>query len=120
MRKLREGADFGWLAANAEGQVDKGAPGLLAFDGRPVTTDSMPDGMQKALAGAKAGEFRLYASPEGHFYVLAVQQVIAPSAETVRRGQGGDREEAVRREAQEGRRGVTPASCGRSRRSRRT
>jgi hypothetical protein len=37
----------------------------------------MPDGVQKALAGSKAGESRLYASPEGHFYVLAVEQVIA-------------------------------------------
>jgi hypothetical protein len=76
MRKLREGADYGWLAANAEGRVAKGAPGLLTFDGQPVLIDSMPDGLQKALAGARAEEFKLYASPEGHFYVLAVQQVI--------------------------------------------
>ena len=40
----------------------------------------MPDGVQKALAGAKAGEARLYASPEGYFYVLAAQQVIASNA----------------------------------------
>jgi hypothetical protein len=80
MRRLREGADFGWLASNAAGQVDKGARGLLTFDGRPVTTDSMPEGVRKALAGVKAGESRLYASPEGYFYVLAVQQVIAPTA----------------------------------------
>jgi parvulin-like peptidyl-prolyl isomerase len=80
MRKLREGADFGWLAANAEGQAGKGAQGVLTFDGRPVTTGSMPDGLQKALAGAKAGESRLYASPEGFVYVLVVQQVIAPVA----------------------------------------
>jgi len=80
MRRLREGADFSWLAANAEGQAGKGTPGVLTFDGRPVTTDSLPDGMQKALAGAKAGEFRLYWSPEGLVYVLAVQQVITPNA----------------------------------------
>jgi hypothetical protein len=77
MRKLREGTDYGWLAANADGQVARGAPGVLAFDGRPVTTDSMPGGLQKVLAGSKAGDHRLYASPEGPFYVLAVQQVIA-------------------------------------------
>lgn len=80
MRKLREGADYGWLASNGDGQVPKGTQGLLAFDARPVTTDSMPDGVQKALTGAKAGESRLYASPEGHFYVLSVQQVIASTA----------------------------------------
>jgi hypothetical protein len=76
IRKLREGTDYGWLASNADGLVPKGAPGVLAFDGRPVTTDSMPVGLQKALAGAKSGDERLYASPEGHYYVLAVQQVI--------------------------------------------
>ena len=77
MRKLKEGADYGWLVANAEGQVDKAAKGILAFGGQPVTMSSMPDAMQKALAGAKAGEARLYASPEGYFYVLVTQQVLA-------------------------------------------
>ena len=76
MRKLKGGADYGWLVANAEGRVAKGATGLLALDGQPVMIDSMPDGLQKALAGSKAGEFKLYASPEGYFYVLSVQQVI--------------------------------------------
>jgi hypothetical protein len=80
MRKLREGTDLNWLAANAAGQVGPGAQGLLTFDGRPVTTDSMPAGMRKAVAGAKARESRLYASPEGHVYVLVVQQVLPPSA----------------------------------------
>lgn len=80
IRKLREGADYGWLASNAEGQVAKGTPGLMTFDGRPVTTDSMPEGVRKSLAGARSGEFKLHASPEGHFYVLAVQQVIASNA----------------------------------------
>jgi len=80
IRKLKEGADYGWVVANASGQAGGGAPGLMVFDGRPVTIDSMPAGVQKAVAGSKAGEFRLYASPDGLFYVLAVQQVIAPSA----------------------------------------
>jgi hypothetical protein len=79
IRKLREGTDYGWLAANHPGQVGKGAKGLLAFDGRPVTLDSMPAGMRKALAGSKSGDVRLYASPEGYFYVVAVQQAIAPT-----------------------------------------
>jgi hypothetical protein len=80
MRKLQEGADFGWLGANAEGQVAKGTPGLLTFDGQPVMIDSMPDPLQKALTGAKPGEFRLYASPEGPFYIVAVLQVLGSSA----------------------------------------
>jgi hypothetical protein len=77
MRKLREGSDYAWLAANAEGRAPAGTPGLLTFDGQPVTIDSMPEGLQKVLTGAKSGEFRLYESPQGHSYVLAVQQVLA-------------------------------------------
>ena len=79
MRKLREGADYNWLASNAEGQAPKSTPNLLTFDGQPVTTTSMPEGVRKALAGARAGESRLYASPEGPFYVIDVQSVIAPT-----------------------------------------
>ncbi len=79
MRKLREGTDYNWLATNAGDQVAKGTPGLLTFDGQPVMVDSMPAGLQKALAGVKAEEPRLYASPEGPVYVLAVQQVLASS-----------------------------------------
>ena len=80
IRKLREGSDYGWLAGSAEGRVAKGTPGLLTLDGQPVTIDSMPEGMQKALTGSKAGDFKLYESPEGHAYVLAVQQVLASTA----------------------------------------
>lgn len=76
LRKLREGADYGWLAANATGRVDPAAAGVLRLDGQPVITSSMPEGLQKALAGSKPKDLRLYASPEGHFYALAVQQVI--------------------------------------------
>ncbi len=80
IRKLREGSDYGWLAANAEGRVARDTPGLTTLDGRPVTLDSMPEGMQKTLNGAKAGDFKLYESPEGHAYVLAVQQVLGSTA----------------------------------------
>ncbi|HEX6975396.1 MAG TPA: peptidyl-prolyl cis-trans isomerase [Vicinamibacterales bacterium] len=80
LKKLREGADFGWVSANAEGQVPKGTAGVVSFDGRPVTTDSMPGGVQKAVSGAKGGELRLYAGNDGYFYVLSIQQVIARNA----------------------------------------
>ncbi len=76
MRKLREGADYAWLAANAAGRAPSDTPGLLTFDGRPVTVDSMPAGLQKTLAGTGTGDSRLYASPEGPVYVLVVQQLI--------------------------------------------
>ncbi len=79
MRKLSEGSDFSWVMANADGQAGKDAKGLVTFEGRPVTTASMPDGLQKALADVKSGDFRMWGSPEGIFYVLAVQEVIAPN-----------------------------------------
>lgn len=78
VKKLREGTDYGWLAANADGLAPAGAAGLLTFDGQPVMTSSMPVGLQKAVRGARAKEIRLYASPEGYYYALAIQQVIAP------------------------------------------
>jgi hypothetical protein len=38
--------------------------------------------LQAALSGAKREEYRLYKSPEGHFYVLYVQDVIPSSQQT--------------------------------------
>ncbi len=76
IERLRKGTEFQWLAANAEGQVDKNANGVLNFEGRLILTSDLPEGVQKAIHGAKAGDFRLYASPEGYFYVLAVLDVV--------------------------------------------
>jgi hypothetical protein len=79
MRKLREGADYRWMLANADGRVPKGTAGLMTFDERPLIPAGMPEGLRKAVAGARAGEYRLYASPEGVFYVVGVQSVVAPT-----------------------------------------
>ncbi len=77
IEKLRRGTDFQWLKANAEGQVGKTAQGLLELEGKPLMTKELPEGMQKALSGARGGDFKLYGSPEGYFYVLAVEDVTA-------------------------------------------
>ena len=74
--KLKKGTDFDWLGANAEGQVDPATKGLLRLEGRPVTVRSLPENIKKALAGSRAGAFRLYESPESHFYVLYVFDII--------------------------------------------
>lgn len=76
MEKLRKGTDFQWLLANAEGQAGKESEGLLEFSGMLLATNSLPEGVQKVISGSKSGDFRLYASPESHFYVLAIQQVV--------------------------------------------
>ncbi len=39
---------------------------------------SLPEGVQKAVSGAKPGDFRLYESPEAHFYILYIYHVVAP------------------------------------------
>jgi len=76
IEKLKEGAEFQWLAAHAEGQADRNAKGVWSFDGKPITTHDLPEGMQKVIAGARAGDIRLYASGDGYFFALAIQDVI--------------------------------------------
>ena len=76
VEKLRKGTDFGWLSSNAEGQVDKNTGGLLRFKGELLTVSGMPEGVQKSVSGAKPGDFRLYESPEGYFYVLYIYHLL--------------------------------------------
>lgn len=76
--KLMQGTDFAWLSSHADGQVDKKTEGLLKFEGMLLVLSSMPEGVQAAVSGAKPGDFRLYASPENHFYVLYIYHVVAP------------------------------------------
>ncbi len=76
IEKLRKGTDFRWLSDNAEGQVDRNAQGVINFEGNLVMTKDFPEGVQKAVSGARAGDFRFYESPDGRFYVLAIQEVV--------------------------------------------
>lgn len=57
--KLRQGMDFKWLKANAEGRVgiQKVFHGL--FDGEPIAGPNLPEPIQKALAGSATGDFRM-------------------------------------------------------------
>lgn len=76
--KLKKGADFGWLSAHAEGQVDKDTAGIVEFEGKLLSLTTLPEDAHKAVAGAKPGDFRLYASPQGHYYALYVYDVVSP------------------------------------------
>ena len=78
---LRTGADFQWVAGRAEGQLDKNTKGVMTFDNRPIMTSELPEGLQKAIAGAKGGDVTLYLAPENHVYVLAVESLIAAQPE---------------------------------------
>ena len=74
--KLMKGTDFKWLSSHAEGQVEPSSAELLQFEGALLTVESMPQDVRQAVSGAKQGDFRLYANPEGHFYVLHIYEVI--------------------------------------------
>ena len=76
--KLKGGTDFSWLRANAEGIVDDKAEEFLKFDGNLVIVGALTEDLQKVVSGAKPGEFRLYESPEGYFYVLSLREVFPP------------------------------------------
>jgi parvulin-like peptidyl-prolyl isomerase len=74
--KLRKGTDFQWVKENAENQVSRNTVGILNFNGKLLTTKDLPKGVGKAVSGAKSGDFRLYESPENHFYVLYIQETV--------------------------------------------
>ena len=75
--KLRKGADFQWLRANADGQADPAVnKDLILFRGELVTARNLSDGIRKAIDGASAGDYRLYADPSKVFYVLDVRERI--------------------------------------------
>lgn len=83
MEKLKKGIDFDWVKNNAEGQVDKQkSEDLLEFSGKLLSINTIPDGIRETVQGAKEEDIRLYASPEGYFYVLQVKKVVpeTPSA----------------------------------------
>jgi hypothetical protein len=78
IRKLEKGTDFNWLSSNAQGQVDRNTKGLITFEGKLLTTRSLPEDIQKAVLRARPGDFRLYTDSRGHFYVLHIYHVIPP------------------------------------------
>ena len=88
IRKLQEGTDFSWLRANAEGIVEDKAEELPKFDGNLVVVGALDADLQKVVSGAKPGDFRLYESPEGYFYVLSLQDVIPPKPQPYEKERG--------------------------------
>jgi hypothetical protein len=79
--KLQKGTDFDWMRANADGLVDPNAKGVLKFEGQLITLTSLPDDIHHAVEGTKTGDFKLYANPQGHFYVLYILQSIDPQTQ---------------------------------------
>jgi len=76
LASLKKGADLNWVQNNAEGVVVKSDDDPFVLKGSILSTTSLPPDMAKALAGARAGDFRLYESHEGRVYVLSIQEVM--------------------------------------------
>lgn len=73
LTKLQRGADLAWMKSHAPGLADKEAA-QAAFDpGDEVAADGLPEPVQRALQGARAGDFRLYAPDGGPYFVLIVK-----------------------------------------------
>jgi hypothetical protein len=78
LAKLKKGDDIDWVRANAEGLVaptDEEERGATA-GAVVLTTKSLPENMAKTVSGARSGDFKLSAGPEGRFSVLSIQEVI--------------------------------------------
>jgi parvulin-like peptidyl-prolyl isomerase len=69
--KLKQGTDWTWLRTTAPGQVDPDKRSLQ-FDGRTVSVATLPPALAKALAGARAGDYRLHAASDAEVYVVKV------------------------------------------------
>lgn len=79
MERLREGADMGWMRANAPGRTDmESAEEIWQFTGMPLSAGSLPPEVRKAVSGASNGDVRLCAQPNGPFHVVRVTQVFPP------------------------------------------
>lgn len=97
LESLKKGADFQWVAGRAEGQLDRNAKGVLAFDGMPVMTSELPADVRKAVAGSRGGDARMYVSPANHVYVLAVQQVTPAAPQPFDQVRGAIAQRAIER-----------------------
>jgi hypothetical protein len=80
LEKLRKGADFNWIKVNVEGQIDTGTEkeDLMLSEDQLVPISSINPDVQKALSGVNAEDFRLYESPQGHYYVLYITEIVPP------------------------------------------
>ncbi|HUI67040.1 MAG TPA: peptidylprolyl isomerase [Nitrospirota bacterium] len=78
LEKLRKGADFNWVKDKMEGQLDPNTKDLMTFEEQLVPIDTLDPNVQEALSGVNAEDFRLFQSPQGHFHVLYIPEVVPP------------------------------------------
>lgn len=81
LKKLRQGSNLDWMSTHADGLLQDEDDGLLKFGGRVLALAMLPEGVQEAVEGATAGDFRLYSQPGVAVYVLAVQEIYPAQAQ---------------------------------------
>lgn len=80
--KLRKGADFNWVSANATELAPQDSLGVLPLDQNLMSQTSLPEDLQKATLNVKKGDTLLYAPSDGDFfYVLQMENVFPPEAQ---------------------------------------
>jgi len=103
LAKLRKGDDFGWTRQNAAGQIPPGSSeALLQFDPHPIVTSTLPAGLRKSLAGASSGDYRLYGSGDGPYYVVLVREIVAAKPQTLEEVRDTIRKKAFEEKREEG------------------
>jgi parvulin-like peptidyl-prolyl isomerase len=80
LAKLKDGTDFAWMKTTAPGQVPV-EKRTIQFDGRTLSASAMPADLAKAVAGAHAGDYRLYGAGDAEFYVVKVVEQTPPSTQ---------------------------------------
>ncbi len=76
-RKARAGTDYRWLADNLPDQIPP-EKRSLDFQPVPLAVTELPEGLAKAIAGAKPGECRAYSDSPTQNYLVHVVERAAP------------------------------------------
>ncbi len=93
LQKLRAGTDFKFLAQNADGRLDPEAV-QLKLDGSVLNSAELPPDLQKSLAGAATGEYRLHDDGDEH-HVIHVVEEIPPRARPFEEARGDARKKVA-------------------------
>lgn len=77
--KLRKGADYNWVSANAANLAAPDTAGVLPLDKNLLSLTSLPEDLQELARDAKKGTSLLYVPAEPNFfYVLLMENVFPP------------------------------------------
>ena len=74
VEKLRQGMDFKWYKANADGRVSIGTTFSNLFEGEAIAKPNLPEPMQKAVTGAATGDYRVFIDGS-QGYALAIVEL---------------------------------------------